>query len=275
MNYIKRFRDFLINNGVGLNTVDNYINYVKKYIKWYEGDKGDPFRFLRKDDVTEYISQFIQSSSRETVKVNLTGLRRFNEFLVVRGIQENMVVDKKIFDGLYVEKAADDGDGAKTVITEQEVEQFRMYVCSNDSIRNYAIVTVLAYAGLKLTECIELKVQDIDFDNHLIYVRGNLLRHIPMDSKVEASLKLYLNEREYGDYQCEFLFASRSDKKLDRTMINKIFQKYKKEFNITTNTLRNFYCSRLKKQGYSGEEISLYAGYKPQNNYVDKIIKRV
>jgi integrase/recombinase XerD len=271
MNYIKRFKDFLIEKGVSQNTVDNYINYVKRYFKWYEETHDNSFRFFVKEDLLRYVECISESDTISSIRVSITGLKKFNEFLVFKGIQERIVIDKEVTSRLQHGKV---NKQIRSIPSEQVIECFRMYVCSKDSIRNYAIVTVLAYTGLKLSECIELKLADIDFDKRLIYVAGRIDREVPMDNKVEASLKLYLAERENQDNQSEYLFVSKSDKKLDRTMINKIFHEYKNDFNITTNTLREFYCSRLDKQGYAKEDIAKYAGYKIENDFVEKILRK-
>ena len=47
-----------------------------------------------------------------------------------------------------------------TSITKKEIEEFRQIVLQSEGCaakRNYAIVTILAYAGLRITECLNLR----------------------------------------------------------------------------------------------------------------------
>lgn len=266
MNYLLKFREYLKNNNVNINTIDNYIYYVKRYMKWYEENSLEKFSTLKKEDIDAYLKTFSEETQLRTIKVNLSGLRKFNMFLIDCGVQNELVVDRKIT------STKDDKNKVKKNISERELENLRKVVCANDMARNYAIITVLAYSGLKLSECIDLKLSDINFNFRVIYVCGTNMRYVPMDSKVESALKLYLHERDFMDYDTEYLFASSRDKKLDKSLLNKILRKYKDYMSvpITTQTLRNFYCERLRNQGYSDEEISVLAGYKIENKYISK-----
>ena len=53
---------------------------------------------------------------------------------------------------------------APTNITKKEVEEFRQIILQSEGYtakRNYAIVTILAYAGLRISECLSMRKADI------------------------------------------------------------------------------------------------------------------
>lgn len=266
MNYLLKFKEYLKKDNVSANTIDNYIYYVQRYMKWYEESSVEKFNTLSKEDIDMYLKTFPKETGNRTINVNISGLKKFNTFLIYCGVQNEVVIDRGTI------TKSNDKIKSEKVLSETELETFRKLVCANDIPRNYAIITVLAYAGLKLTECIELKVNDIDFDLRVIKICGKNSRNVPMDSKVESALKLYFMERDFEDYETDYLFASSRDKKLDKSLLNKVLRKYRDytTIPITTQTLRNFYCERLRNQGYSDGEISVLAGYKTKNKYISK-----
>jgi integrase/recombinase XerD len=44
----------------------------------------------------------------------------------------------------------------------EDVEKFRQLVLDSGNKRNYALVTLLAYAGLRISEALNLKMQDFN-----------------------------------------------------------------------------------------------------------------
>jgi len=44
----------------------------------------------------------------------------------------------------------------------QDIEAFRQKILQNNSKQDYAIITILAYAGLRTSEALDLKANDID-----------------------------------------------------------------------------------------------------------------
>ncbi len=82
-----------------------------------------------------------------------------------------------------------------------------------------------------------------------------------MGRKVRESLKSYLNERE--DIKCDYLFYSNRGKKIDRTTINKLLNKYSEilGFEIAPHDLLHFFCSHALESGMSIHEVSNQAGH--------------
>ena len=56
-------------------------------------------------------------------------------------------------------------------MSREEVERFRQEILERCGVRDYAIVTILAYAGLRISECLALRVEDISLPAREIKVR--------------------------------------------------------------------------------------------------------
>ncbi len=44
-----------------------------------------------------------------------------------------------------------------STVSREEVERFRQEILERSGVRDYAIVTILAYAGLRISECLALR----------------------------------------------------------------------------------------------------------------------
>ena len=69
-------------------------------------------------------------------------------------------------------------------------------------LRDYAIVTVLAYAGLRISEALNLRLGDIDLAAREITVqhgKGGKMRVVFIGDKVVVAIREYLQERPDTD----------------------------------------------------------------------------
>lgn len=54
----------------------------------------------------------------------------------------------------------------------KDIEKFRQIVLESGNKRNYALVTLLAYAGLRISEALNLRKRDVNFVSKEIVVEG-------------------------------------------------------------------------------------------------------
>jgi integrase/recombinase XerD len=76
-----------------------------------------------------------------TINTKLSGLVKFNEFLIHSKEQSNLVIEKSDFVKVQQQYAS------LAKVEFQDAEMFRQLVLDSGKARNYAIVTVLAYGG--------------------------------------------------------------------------------------------------------------------------------
>lgn len=77
--------------------------------------------------------------------------------------------------------------------------------------RNYALFSVFLFAGLRKSEALNLRMEDVDIENRTIFVRqgkGGKDRIIPMSITLAHSLTRYVSEREKARKTCTELFTS-------------------------------------------------------------------
>jgi len=147
-----------------------------------------------------------------------------------------------------------------TDISKKDVESFRQRILEHETKRDYAIVTIMAYAGLRISETLDLKFDDVNLTSREIVVKngkGNKQRIVYINDKIMNAVKEYLKDR--GNSESEYLFISRQNGQINRTRINQIFNKHSKT--ITPHKLRHFFCTNALEAGYSIHEVANQAGH--------------
>ena len=261
--WIADFKNALVNDGKSENTVKSYTLAVKEYFRWFSESYGDTeFKGLYRANIQEYKSYLKNikhvgkdqtNLDAKSINAKLSALVKFNELMQ----PENIVISKADFIKIQ-ENAINPTD-----ITKKDVEEFRQRILQSEgcgSVRNYAIVTILAYAGLRISEVLKLKKIDVATQANQIRVsdgKGEKQRIVVINSKIVDAINDYMNT---DSVESEYLFHNNKGKPLNRTTINKVFNEFSE--NITPHTLRHFYCTNALESGaYSINEVSQQAGH--------------
>lgn len=253
---LEPFCSFLREQSKAENTVKAYCLAVSGYMRWYADSYGVPAGQLCRADVLEHISYLRteRKLANRSVNSKLAALQCYNEFLIQTGIQKDLILSKR--DYLKVQTAY----ANPSTVSREQVESFRRRVLAGSGKRNYAIVTVLAYAGLRISECLALLPDDVSLTAKEITVRqgkGAKTRVVFIGDKVIDAVRDYLAERP--DTGNPYLFLSRRGGALSRGQVNRIFNAYSST--ITPHTLRHFFCSTAIEAGYSINEVANQAGH--------------
>lgn len=79
-----------------------------------------------------------------------------------------------------------------------EEEMHRLFEAVRDSPRDSAIVHVLAFAGLRVSEVCHLQLEDIEFETNILHVRsgkGDKDREVILEDRTRAAIDRYLTDR--------------------------------------------------------------------------------
>lgn len=129
--------------------------------------------------------------------------------------------------------------------------------------RNKAIVYLMLFAGLRLSEVQNLLKQDIDETKMIINVigKGDKNRKVDLNKELLKSLKEWL---EVNDSNSPYLFASQKNSKITTQGIQHIFKKirfYTQNEEITPHVLRHTFCHDLAELGYNLTVIADLVGH--------------
>ena len=146
------------------------------------------------------------------------------------------------------------------VLSKGEIKRM-IYVTEN--IKHRPILMFLYYACLRLSEPINLKCQDIDFNRYVIHIKrakGGKHRAIFLHSKLKEIFE------EYGIKKYGFVLKSDRDKKYSSKTIQEIVKKASKKAGvnkrITHYTLRHGFATRLLEGGADIRYIQQQLGHR-------------
>ena len=194
---MKEFKNKMYLDGKSERTIEVYGNSVREFFKWFYDSYGNvQFKQLYRENILEYKSYLknIKKSAHsgnnlcpKSINSKLSALICFNELME----PDNIVVSKKDLIKIQTEMVS------PATITKKEVEEFRQIVLQSEGCaarRNFAIVTILAYAGLRISECLNLRKSDICLKSGELKVasgKGEKARIVIVNSKIVSAVREY------------------------------------------------------------------------------------
>jgi len=262
------FEEYLNSQNKSQNTIEGYIRAVQDYIGWFSSSYGkEPSKLIQQniDEFRSYL-QTIKRQNAKTINYKLSSLKKYNEFLVDSGIQKDIVIIDKVMLKIQQEYAS------PATVTEKDINRLRQAVLEQGSKRDYALINLLAYTGVRISEALGIRLTDchnIYQTKELIIMngKGNKQRTVYLNEKVVSSLKDYIaNDRNTYTkaIDSDYLFVSNKNTSLDRITVNKMLNKYcenAKLENITPHQLRHFFCSNALEKGFTVAEVANIAGH--------------
>ena len=230
------FENHLMEDGKGSATIASYTGDIQGFIQWLN-EKKLPFDGkLTRLSITSYRKHLQEANYRiNTINKKVNSLHSFNHFLIAAGYCQEMVVHPKR-DKI---KVANGSEAEVVVFSEDEVERLLFHLENKEQValRDKTLVYILLYAGLRVGELVNLKIQDLDLLTMSLKVvgKGGKYREVPLKPEVAEIIKEYLeNDRKESPYakSSQLLVTQRSGK-MDTDTVNKVLKKLGKSLNMT------------------------------------------
>lgn len=251
---LEGFRKHLLDSGKSENTAVAYDRDAALFLAWCRDSFGEEPSQLYRANVLEYISYMrnVRGYHPKTVNHHLSSLRSLNEYLVQIGRQTEAAVLDSDFMKIQIQYAS------PCTVEKKDVEAFRQRLLEGGNKRDYAIVTLYAYSGIRRSECVNIKLEQIDLAAKEIRIvgKGDKHRLVYLNDKIVHAIREYLKVRQSDS---PYLFVSRQSGKMNPSRINQIFNQYSDV--ITPKTLRHYFCSNALEAGYSIHEVANQAGH--------------
>ncbi|MDC7246839.1 MAG: tyrosine-type recombinase/integrase [Sphaerochaetaceae bacterium] len=248
--------------------VERYLNnYSPKTVKAYRSDLFDfhnfvkmPLQNTREDHILKYIEHLENEKlSNSTINRRIASLSKLSAIYVAMGLMKyNPVQNLGALGKLY--KPVSVGTSFKTV-TKMDVEA----VIANSRKKTSAIVKFLANTGLRVSEMIGIKKEDLepyntDFMRIKVLGKGRKIRFIYI------SYELYQNVKDAFDSDSIYLFTSTSGNQLSRVnlyrQINRSFLKHAHKKDVGPHTLRHFFATqKIVEEKKDYKAVSTYLGH--------------
>ena len=247
---LKDFIDQLILKRYSPNTIRIYKEHIIRFFKYFKSIKPEE---LTDEHVKEYMLYLIKKKniSLSYQKVVICAIKYFFEKILGRETKS-----------YFFEIPKSKGSKLPIVLNKSEVSLFFSKVKNKKYL---AIFSTIYSAGLRISEVINLKIQDIDSERMLIYIRGGK----GMKDRLTILSKdlLDLLREYYKKYQPKtWLFEIENNRQYNTRTIQKIFHQAFRQTGIkkkaTVHTLRHSFATHLLENGEDIRYIQKLLGHK-------------
>lgn len=239
------------NKNLSYNTMLSYIRDIHKYASYLEYAEIECDE-ASKDDIVNYLSLMQKNGqAASSVLRMMASLRSYYGFIL-----ENGMISEDPTIGLKAPKLP---KREFEILTPHETELFlKQPECVNfKGYRDKAMLELIYATGIKVSELIELKTDELNInESYILCGTGEKKRIIPFGAIAKNALKQYLENARFAkkcDEENDYLFINVKGGKLSRQGFWKIIKFYKDKAKIdkeiNSNTLRHSFAVHLMENG--------------------------
>lgn len=269
--YLDDFLTWLHDEGKDIKTIKAYNTSVSQYIAWCEQTTGNTYILQAKPiDIKEYLGYMKHHLNRSPATINksIAALKTYFSYLSNQGyISDNPMSRIKI----QKVRPSELVKGVNKWLTKAEQQRFISYVELEKNelkrLRNLAIVDLMLYGGLRVSEVEDLKLDDVKVNSNIeITIREG--KHgkyatVLLVEKYSKNLRKWLKYRQGLTYEVyndsPYLFVSERAGKLTSRGIQIMVEKYGKLANmeqVNCHRFRHSFCKNLTNAGVNIQTIA-------------------
>ncbi|GEM_PF-31266 len=229
-------------------TIKSYVAYFKDFIYYFHGKDIDK---LTKNEIDAYILHLIKKQKISPSQQN----QRIN---AIKFYYEKVLdLPKQYYD---IERPRKSFDLPK-VLSEPEIMQI---IEASTNLKHKTILATIYSAGLRRSEIINLRKEDVDFNKNIIFIRG------AKGKKDRITLLSETNAHLLKNYMAEYrpkywMFESPDKKKYNTSSISKVLNKAVAiaglNKRVTPHMLRHSFATHLLEQGVDMRYIQNLLGH--------------
>ena len=234
------------------NTISSYMRDIRQFSEWLQDVAGVDVAEAKQLNISDYLAHLEQEGrSGATVSRNLASLKNFYSYVVSTGFMESTPV---------TEIRIDRGEKKlPQILTGREIELLLSQPSNVDAkgIRDKAMLETMYATGMRVTELIELDIDDVNLELGIIKCAGaRKSRTIPLYPAALKALSVYITEVRRGmlaDPGEQALFVNVGGVRMSRQGFWKILKHYQATAHIeketTPHTLRHSFAVHLLENG--------------------------
>lgn len=234
-----------VEKGLSPRSVASYAFDIGKLAEWAEKNGIDLLSVTR-SDLREWLIDLAAEHLAENSKRRLiSSIRGFYKFLMYDGHvkanpAEDLVSPQK---GVYLPR----------FLNKSEIEMLLSVpdTSTETGLRDRAILELMYASGLRVSETVGVRIQDMDLDLGIITTtgKGNKTRRVPVGSSAIGWLQSYLALRaKKENVRFDNIFLTPGGKPLNRQVIHKFIVEYATKCGlngVTPHTLRHSFATHL------------------------------
>lgn len=234
------------------NTSASYLRDIRQFSQWLQDTTGGEILDVTQLNIRQFLVHLESiGKSSATVSRSVASLKNFYAYLLISGfVEKNPVTDIHVNRG---EKKI------PQILTGYEIEQLLAQPVCIDAkgYRDKAMLEVMYATGIRVTELIELNLEDVNLEQGIIKCSfSRKVRSIPLYPAALKALRTYMTEIRssmISDPMEEALFVNVNGSRMSRQGFWKILKHYQStahiEKDITPHTLRHSFAVHLLENG--------------------------
>ena len=257
---LRSFLDSLyIEKGLSKNTISSYKNDISSFSSWCDKELLDLLK-ITDLNLNNYISNLFSTGLKSSsINRKISSIKHFYLFLLKKKVIKNSPADE-----ITTPKQE---KYLPTSMSEDEVESLLGSPKSSIKIerRDKAMIEILYATGMRISELVNLKLTDIDFNRSVLKVfgKGSKERLVPYGEKAAEALRIYLEDRKKLDSKDVFL--SNRGTRITRGAFWQRIKIYIKRENlkssISPHTLRHAFATHLLNRGADLRSVQILLGH--------------
>lgn len=174
--FLDQLRTELRLRGFSIKTIDSYSYNVDRFLKFINKN----LESINQDDIKAYMAYLMDKNNKPaSISLVLSSLKFYFKNIIKKDIVSDIIVPKQ-------EKKL------PTVLSKEEVNKL---IEANHNIKHRLLIELMYSSGLRVSECVSLRIDDLDLDERMGIIRsgkGKKDRHIILSDKLIGHLKEYL-----------------------------------------------------------------------------------
>ena len=265
------------------NLVDQYINYLliekglsDNTIESYSSDLALYLEFLKKNRIKNISDADTVIILKHLIDLRSSGLgakSRTRHLIVLRGFYRFLTQEKIIKqDPSRIIDLPKGGLKLPDVLSVEEVKKL-LNICDTKKpkgIRDAAMIELLYAAGLRVSELVNVKLQDVNMEAGFVRVfgKGSKERVVPIGLYAKEKIDYYIKSSRpmlLKNMVSQYLFVARAGKPMTRQGFWKQLKKYGQmagiKKRITPHSLRHSFASHLLEGGADLRAVQVMLGH--------------
>ena len=233
------------------NTIIAYKNNILQLINYLDSININDIKSVKYETIRGYLSYLHENKYKsKSISRMISSMRSFFKYLKVENVISNNPMT--LISNPKLEKKL------PKYLTINEVEKILNVPDMNDKIgiRDAFILELLYVSGIRVSELVNIKLNDIEESQRRIKIlgKGNKERYVLYGSRCSELLKKYISVRsDFLKYPNDYLILSKTGRKINtreiRNIINRIKTKAGISISISPHTFRHTFATHMLNEG--------------------------